>query len=155
MSQSDESEKPFTVSDRRHFTPEGRPRDDAASTDAPGPPGENEASEPPRGEGERGEREAEPRAGAGAPTAAGATAEFSGFVMGLAAQAGTLLSGQELPEGIDAREALEGARSVIAILEMLKEKTAGNLSGPEASLLDEILFQLRMAYLEKTRTGGA
>jgi len=47
--------------------------------------------------------------------------------VGLAAQAGTLLSGEKLPDGVEAGEALEGARALIAILEMLKEKTAGRL----------------------------
>ncbi len=137
MSQSDQSEKPFTVSDRRHFTPEGRPRDEAEAAGAP---------ETPR---------AEAPAETSPPRAPGGPAEFSQFVVGLAAQAGTLLSGEGLPEGVDAPEALEGARSLIAIVEMLKDKTRGNLSGPEAALLDELLFQLRMAYVEKTRTGGA
>lgn len=132
-----QTEKPFTVSDRRHFTPEGRPRDDAAEAPAPEMPG------------------AEARAEAGLPPTAGGPADFSQFVLGLAAQAGTLLSGEKLPDGVDAGEALEGARSVIAILEMLKEKTAGRLSGPEEALLDELLFQLRMGYVGKTHAGGA
>ena len=132
-----QTEKPFTVSDRRHFTPEGRPRDDAADA----PPAETAG--------------AEDRTEAGRPPTPGGPADFSQFVLGLAAQAGTLLSGEKLPDGIDAGEALEGARSLIAILEMLKDKTAGRLSGPEEAVLDELLFQLRMAYVEKTRTGGA
>ena len=155
MSQSDESEKPFTVSDRRHFTPEGRPReetDDSASAETPGAHAPAEASRA-KARGEKPETGAP--SDAGNCRAAAAPADFSGFVMGLAAQAGTLLSGHGLPEGVDAGEALEGARSVVAILEMLKAKTAGNLSEPEARLLDEVLFQLRMAYVEKTRTGGA
>lgn len=160
MSQSDESEKPFTVSDRRHFTPEGRPREDAEDEGAPETPREPAPAEAPRAEAQSedapGEKpQAEPQTDAGTRRAAAGPADLSGFVMGLAAQAGTLLSGRGLPEGIDAGEALEGARSVIGILEMLKEKTAGNLSEPEAALLDELLFQLRMAYVEKTRTGGA
>ncbi len=154
MSQSDESEKPFTVSDRRHFTPEGRARD-AEDAGASETTGEKTPSEPGPAEAHHEEPHAEPQTDAGSRRAAAGPADFSGFVMGLAAQAGTLLSGQGLPEGIDAGEALEGARSVIAILEMLKEKTSGNLSEPEAGLLDEVLFQLRMAYVEKTRTGGA
>jgi hypothetical protein len=132
-----QTEKPFTVSDRRHFTPEGRPRDDAAEPPAPETPG------------------AEARTAATHAPAPGGSADFSQFVLGLAAQAGMFLSGEKLPDGVDAGEALEGARSVIAILEMLKEKTAGRLSGPEEALLDELLFQLRMSYVEKTRTGGA
>jgi hypothetical protein len=132
-----QSEKPFTVSDRRHFTPEGRPRGDASAAGA----SETPPSAVPAGESPR-------------PAPAG-PADFSHFVVGLAAQAGALVSGEALPEGVDAREALDGARSMIAILEMLKEKTAGNLSGPEAALLDDLLFQLRMAYVEKTRARGA
>jgi hypothetical protein len=132
-----QTEKPFTVSDRRHFTPEGRPRDDAAEAPAPETPG------------------AEARTEAAHAPAPGGSADFSQFVLGLAAQAGMFLCGEKLPDGVDAGEALEGARSVIAILEMLKEKTAGRLSGPEEAVLDELLFQLRMAYVEKTCTGGA
>jgi hypothetical protein len=154
MSESDQSEKPFTVSDRRHFTPEGRPREGAEAAGSSEAPGESAAetgragaqSETPPSEAPP---ETPPRRGPAGP------ADFSQFVMGLVGQAGTLLSGEGLPEGFDAGDALEGARSVVSILEMLNEKTRGNLSGPEASLLNEVLFQLRMAYIEKTRTGGA
>jgi len=140
-----QSEKPFTVSDKRHFTPEGRPREDEDSAAASGTPsGEAAVAETP----------AEP-VGTTPPRAPAGPADFSQFAAGLAAQGGALLSGEALPEGVEAGEALEGARSVIAILEMLKGKTAGNLSGPEAALLDELLFQLRMAYVGKTRAGGA
>ena len=132
-----QTEKPFTVSDRRHFTPEGCPRDDAAEAPAPEAPGPKT------------------RTAAGPPPTPGGPADFSQFVVGLAAQAGTLLSGEKLPDGVEAGEALEGARALIAILEMLKEKTAGRLSGPEEALLDELLFQLRMGYVGKTRAGGA
>jgi hypothetical protein len=128
-----ETEKPFTVSDRRHFTPEGRPREEAEKAEEAGAP------EAPRGAG---------------PAPAG-PADFSQFVLGLGAQAGALLSGQGLPEGMGPADALEGARSVISILEMLKDKTEGRLSADEASLLDDLLFQLRMAYVGKTRGGGA
>ena len=128
-----ETEKPFTVSDRRHFTPEGRPRGTAEDASA---------------------AEASPADAADETSPAG-PADFSQFVLGLAAQAGALLSGQGLPEGMGPAEALEGARSVISILEMLKDKTTGRLSAREEALLDELLFQLRMAYVEKTRAGGA
>jgi hypothetical protein len=137
-----QTEKPFTVSDRRHFTAEGRPREDAAEAPAPEKPTPESG-----GTGRRTE--------AGRPPVPGGPADFSQFVVGLAAQAGALLSAEKLPDGVDAGEALEGARSVIAILEMLKEKTAGRLSGAEEALLDELLFQLRMGYVARTRTGDA
>lgn len=132
-----ETDKPFTVSDRRHFTPEGRPRGDAEGASPPETPREEVRAEPP------------PSSTPGAP------ADFSRFVLGLAAQGGSLLAGENLPEGVDAGEVLEGARSVIAILEMLKDKTASRLTPAEEALLDELLFQLRMGYVAKTRGEGA
>jgi hypothetical protein len=92
------------------------------------------------------------------PTPAGTDgprADFSRFLLGLAASAGAFLSGEGLPENVDRAVALEEARSVISVLEMLKEKTEGRRTPPEEALLDELLFQLRMAYVEKTRAGGA
>jgi hypothetical protein len=132
-----QTEKSFTVSDRRHFTPDGRPRDDAE--ERPGP----EAPTPP----------ATP--GPSPPHSPGTPAEFSQFLLTLAAQAGMLLSGEGLPEGAPPGDALEGARSVISILDMLKEKTEGRRTSAEETLLDQLLFQLRMAYVERTRAGGA
>ena len=129
-----ETEKPFTVSDRRHFTPDGRPRDETVA-----PPAE-EGSRP------------DTRPGR---DAAGTRADFSAFLLSLAAQAGAFLSGEGLPEGTDPAEALAGARQVVSVLEMLKDKTEGRRTPAEERLLDELLFQLRMGYVEKTRTGGA
>jgi len=134
-----QSEKSFTVSDRRHFTPEGRPRDDASE-----PQGEEQA--------------AEARARAAAPGSgqdSEGPADFSHFLLGLAAQAGQLLAGQELPEGTTPEQALSGARSIVAILEMLKDKTEGRRTAEEDALVAELLFELRMAYVERTRAGKA
>jgi hypothetical protein len=134
MSQTDKS---FTVSDRRHFTPDGRPRDeDDASTPVPEAAGSTPTPPPPT------------RPAAGAPRA-----ELSQLLLSLGAQAGMLLSGEGLPEGTGPGEALEGAGSVIAILEMLKDKTEGRRTSAEDALLDDLLYQLRMAYVERTRAG--
>jgi uncharacterized protein DUF1844 len=132
-----QSEKSFTVSDRRHFTPEGRPRDDASKLE-----GEEQA--------------AEARATAAAPDPgpeSGGPADFSHFLLGLAAQAAQLIAGQELPEGTTPEQALSGARSIIAILEMLKDKTEGRRTAEEDALVAQLLFELRMAYVERTRAG--
>jgi len=132
-----QSEKSFTVSDRRHLTPEGRPRDDASE-----PQGEEQAAE------------ARARAAAPGPGPdSEGPADFSHFLLGLAAQAGQLLAGQELPEGTTPEQALSGARSIIAILEMLKDKSEGRRTAEEEALVAELLFELRMAYVERTRAG--
>ena len=123
-----QSEKSFTVSDRRHFTPEGRPRDDDQGTgEVPSAP-----------------------AAAAAPTA-DAPADFSHFLLGLAAEAGRLLAGEGVPEGTPRQEVLAGARQIVAILEMLKEKTEGRRTADEDALVAALLFELRMAYVEHAR----
>jgi hypothetical protein len=66
-----------------------------------------------------------------------------------------LLTGQGLPEGTDASEALAGARSMISILEMLELKTEGNRTEEETQVLQGLLYELRMAYVEKSRGGGS
>lgn len=43
------------------------------------------------------------------------------------------------------------ARHTIDSLTMLKEKTNGNLTRQESDLLDGLLYELRMKYLEKTK----
>ena len=44
---------------------------------------------------------------------------------------------------------LEGARSFIDSLEMLQEKTRGNLAPEEERLLNEILKELRLNYIDE------
>jgi hypothetical protein len=129
-----ETEKPFTVSDRRHFTPEGRPRDEPEEDPGPGSPPVPEATGP-----------------AGAARGPAGPADFSQFLVGLAAQAGMLLSGEGQADRAEARE---GARAVIGILEMLKDKTEGRRTQAEDALLDDLLFELRMAFVGTTRGGG-
>jgi hypothetical protein len=43
---------------------------------------------------------------------------------------------------------LEGAAQLIDIIAMLEEKTRGNLSAEERQLIDQVLFELRMRYVE-------
>jgi Domain of unknown function (DUF1844) len=134
-------DKPFTVSDRRHFTPDGQPRNDDVRSSPP--PAEKRAEETPSSRSER---------GSAGPVE---KADFSGFVMSLAGQAVALLGGEGLPEGSSPAEALEGARSIIAILEMLKDKTEGRRTAAEDELLEGLLFELRMGYVAKARVSGA
>jgi hypothetical protein len=129
-----QSEKPFTVSDRRHFTPEGRPRDEASPDEA----ATEESSKPVTAE---------------ADPAQQSPAEFAPFLLGLAAQAGQLIAGQGLPEGTTPEQGLVGAREIIGVLEMLKDKTEGRRTPDEDALLSELLFELRMAYVGRTRAG--
>lgn len=53
-------------------------------------------------------------------------------------------------EGETPRPDIVGARQTIDTLGVLKDKTKGNLSKQEENLLQNILFELRMAFLEIT-----
>jgi len=158
-----ETEKPFSVNDRRHFTPDGRVREE---TEPEVPPASNEASgeaAPPPVEPQVStapappdDRAASPPPGTEPPPGgAPDPADFSQFVFSLGAQAGMLLAGQGLPEGADPKEALEGARSIISILEMLRDKTDGRRTAREDEVIEGLLFELRMAYVERSRAGGS
>jgi hypothetical protein len=58
-----------------------------------------------------------------------------------------------VPEARHARSA-RGARQIVAILEMLKQKTEGRRTADEDALFAALLFELRMAYVERTREVG-
>jgi len=58
--------------------------------------------------------------------------------------------GLAAPQGEKPTLDLIGARQTIDILGLLKDKTKGNLTAPEESTLRNILYELRMAYLEVT-----
>lgn len=54
------------------------------------------------------------------------------------------------PEGENPKPDIIGARQTIDTLAVLKDKTKGNLTKPEENLLQNVLFELRMAFLEIT-----
>ena len=53
-------------------------------------------------------------------------------------------------EGAPVRPDVIGARSSIDTLALLAEKTKGNLTDKESTMLQNTLFELRMAFLEIT-----
>jgi hypothetical protein len=90
----------------------------------------------------------------GAPAPDAATAPeitFASFVFSLSTQA--LVHLGEIPDPADGSTHvnLEGARQIIDILAILKEKTAGNLDPAENALLENALYDLRMRYVERAR----
>jgi hypothetical protein len=55
------------------------------------------------------------------------------------------------PETGSVEKTLPLARQTVDLLAMLEEKTKGNLSGDEERLLTQILFDLRMRYVELSK----
>jgi hypothetical protein len=76
---------------------------------------------------------------------------FSGLVSMLATQAMLFLGAIPDPQTGQTRLDLEQARIPIDTLEMLKEKTKGNLSTQEAEQFKQVLSDLRMAYVQVSR----
>ncbi len=58
--------------------------------------------------------------------------------------------GMAAPEGGQPQVDLMGARQTIDIIGLLQEKTKGNLTSKEETMLQNVLYELRMAYLEVT-----
>src|SRR6187401_1487692 len=120
-----EDKKPFTVSDRRHFTPEGEVRkSDAEEPTAASPPApEKTVVPPPAVPAPSGSETALPRAEPDAEDERGSRfpSDFLGLLISLGAQGSMLLLGGPEGEPPD----LDAARSLIELLGALKEKTEG------------------------------
>lgn len=126
----DEEEKGFVVVDKRASAGAG----DEPRVEEPAPPPER-SEEPP---------------------APGARVDFATLVqsffvtalyhLGLAADPET-----RQPSSVD----LPAARQNIEILELLEEKTRGNLDTDERQLLESVLYELRMRFVEVSRAPRA
>jgi hypothetical protein len=60
------------------------------------------------------------------------------------------LGDMELPDGQSA-ENLEMARLHIDLLDVLRQKTVGNLSAQENAFMEDLLYRMRVRYVQKTR----
>ena len=138
MAHEDEERRGFQVKDRRRFSETGEARSEttdepAGATEAP------PANEPP------------PSETADVPDE---PVTFSTFVLGLSTQA--LLHLGEIPDPMSraVHRDLGAAKHVIDILAILREKTRSNLEPDEEQLLDSMLYDLRMRYVELVRRGS-
>jgi hypothetical protein len=74
--------------------------------------------------------------------------DFGMFVMSLASSVLMHLGEIENPETRERGGNLPLAKQTIDILGMLRDKTRGNLTQEEAHLLDNLLYDLRMKYVD-------
>ena len=74
--------------------------------------------------------------------------DFSNFVLSLNASALIHLGDIPDPESRERLVNLPAAKHTIEILEIIKNKTVGNLDGEEQKLLDDVLYNLRMKYVK-------
>lgn len=74
---------------------------------------------------------------------------FPLFISGLGMQALVALGEMENPITKKKETDLNQARYLIDILQILQEKTSNNATDEEKQMLDGLLYQLRMVYVEK------
>ncbi|MGH9254817.1 MAG: DUF1844 domain-containing protein [Vicinamibacterales bacterium] len=80
---------------------------------------------------------------------------FVAFVLSLAHTAAVHFGDIPDPVSGDKVQAnLPAAQQMIEILSLLDEKTRGNLTAEERQLLEQVLFELRMRYIEVSNTPG-
>ena len=80
--------------------------------------------------------------------------DFGTFVLSLGSSALVHLGEIQHPETAEAKENLALARQTIDLLAMLEEKTKGNLSAEEERFLRDLLADLRLKFVEKSRGNG-
>jgi uncharacterized protein DUF1844 len=74
---------------------------------------------------------------------------FTAFVLSLASTAAIHFG--DLPDPISGEAGelnLEGAAQMIEILGLLDQKTRGNLTAEERQVLEQVLYELRMRFVE-------
>jgi hypothetical protein len=129
----------FKVKDRRHFTPEGEIRSGGASEpDEPeSPPPENRSPTESRPGFER------------RPLEDPEDVSFTMLINAMAQPA--LLFLGEIPHPATGQPTIdpEKAKLQIDMLELLRVKCRGNLSPQEETLLEQVLYQLRMLYVAR------
>lgn len=152
--------KELKVTDKRMFTPEGELREEyrflsekstatATSEPEPAPAPPPQAEEPRRPSPPL----QEDRRPAGFPeTPAGFGPTFFDLVQMLMEPAVIYLGDMPLPDGQSA-ENLEMARLHIDMLDVLRQKTAGNLAAEESAFLEDLLYRLRVRYVQKQKRG--
>jgi hypothetical protein len=79
---------------------------------------------------------------------------FTQFVISLASSAAIHFGDVPEPGGTTLPEPnLEGARQMIEILSLLEAKTKGNLTAEERQVLDQVLYELRLRFVEVSGGG--
>ena len=129
-----QGEAGFTVTDRRSFAGRAEP---AAPDEPPPPPaqGASESSE-----------------SSGSSELLHEAVDFHTFILSLGSSALLHLGELDQPGGEPIQPDLPLAKHTIDIIAMLEQKTKGNLTSPEAHLIESLLFDLRLRYVERSKS---
>jgi hypothetical protein len=133
-----EDDTGFKVADRRIFTAEGELRDAGAE---PPPLDQNVSSKP------SSQILGQPEAAEELPM------DFQALVFSLSTAALLQLGLAPNPATNKVEKDLPAAKQTISILEVLQDKTKGNLTSEEARLLEECVYDLKMSYVRLVQHG--
>ncbi len=170
MPNDKQSPKELKVTDKRIFTPEGDIREEfqneikpAATQATPATPAEaqpkapepapepvqerrqqDSSGQPPAGEERRQRTIADKATNPGTP--------FTNFIEPLIAQGYMSLGMLRNPYQPQSKIDTAAARQMIEILTLLRDKTKGNLDGDEDEFLETHLGELKLAFVQRTKT---
>lgn len=154
MPNQKQSPKELKVTDKRIFTPDGEIRDEfkqeirpADPHSAPPPP----AAEPPNAAERKPEPPKQDRRTL-ADKAKNPGTPFTNFIEPFIAQSYMSLGMLRNPYEPQAKIDTAAARQMIDILTLLKDKTAGNLDPDEDDFLDTHLSELKLAFVQRTKS---
>lgn len=142
-----EEDSGFRVADRRKFTEDGQLRDSAKGA-ASGPAGPAGPSGEARGEERAGDSASSPIVGQDSREP---KMDFPTLVLSLTTTAMLQMGLVPDPVSQKVEKNLPAARQTIDILEILKDKTRGNLKPDEARLLDRCLHDLKMSFVQSSQ----
>ena len=155
--------KELKVTDKRIFTPDGEIRDEFKKEIKPAdpavvPPPEKPEPEPPARAAEKPadkapeQRSGEDRRRSIQDRATSPETPFTNFVEPLIAQAYMSLGMLRNPYQPQAKIDVAAARQMIEIIVLLQEKTKGNLTPDEEDFLATHLGELKLAFVQRTKT---
>jgi hypothetical protein len=78
---------------------------------------------------------------------------FTAFVLSLASAAAVHFGDVPDESGQTGEPNLEGAGQIIDILALLDQKTRGNLTAEERQVMEQVLYELRMRFIEAKGSG--
>ncbi len=122
------------VTDKRRFTSEGETRESEVSSEEPKPK-EKQAETAKK---EEKEKKLPPM-------------DFTTFILSLATSAQVHLGAIPNPTTGRQEQNLSLAKETIDLLDILKDKTKGNLTSEEDRLFEHVLYDLRMMYVERSK----
>jgi hypothetical protein len=76
---------------------------------------------------------------------------FSSLILSLSTSALFQLGVLEDPETKERHRDLSMAGETIGLIDLLEKKTQGNLTSDEKQLIESVLYDLRMKFIEETR----